>query len=87
MATEVKISELKNNLSKYLRQVRRGGEVIVKDREEPIARITRYDALLISKPATRKPADLDKLPPIKLKRKITPQEFEEVLRWVKRDRV
>jgi len=35
----VNIGELKNNLSHYLRQVRKGNEVIIKDRNRVIARI------------------------------------------------
>ena len=35
----VNIADLKNNLSRYLNEVRRGSEVIVKDRNKPIARI------------------------------------------------
>src|SRR5215213_5670526 len=35
----VNIGELKNNLSHYLRQVRNGNEVIIKDRNRIIARI------------------------------------------------
>ncbi len=35
----VKVSELKNRLSHYLRQVRRGGSVLVCDRDRVIARI------------------------------------------------
>ena len=35
----VNIADLKNNLSRYLDEVRRGSEVLVKDRNKPIARI------------------------------------------------
>ncbi len=35
----VKVSELKNRLSHYLRQVRRGESVLVSDRDQVIARI------------------------------------------------
>ena len=35
----VNIAELKNNLSRYLGEVRRGSEVVVKDRNKPIAKI------------------------------------------------
>ena len=35
----VSISELKANLSRYLREVRRGGEVQVLDRGSPVARL------------------------------------------------
>lgn len=37
-----KIADLKNNLSRYLAQVRRGGEVVVLDRDIPIARIIPF---------------------------------------------
>ncbi len=37
--TTVSISDLKANLSRYLREVRRGGEVQVLDRGAPIARL------------------------------------------------
>lgn len=36
---EVKIAQLKSQLSKYLQYVRLGGEVIVKDRDTPVARL------------------------------------------------
>ncbi|MEW6298442.1 MAG: type II toxin-antitoxin system prevent-host-death family antitoxin [Thermodesulfobacteriota bacterium] len=35
----VKIAELKNNLSRYLAHVRRGGSVLVLDREHPVAQL------------------------------------------------
>ena len=37
------VAELKNRLSAYLQLVREGEEVIVKDRNQPIARITPYN--------------------------------------------
>ena len=42
--TRVSITELKAQLSRYLREVRRGGEVQVLDRGVPVARITRVDS-------------------------------------------
>lgn len=39
----VKIADLKNNLSRHLSQVRAGGELIVLDRETPVARIVPFD--------------------------------------------
>ncbi len=35
----VKIAELKNNLSRYLDQIRAGGSVLVFDREQPVAKM------------------------------------------------
>jgi prevent-host-death family protein len=39
--TRVKVAELKDQLSRYLRAAERGEEVIVTDRDRPIARITQ----------------------------------------------
>ena len=39
MMTTVSISELKANLSRYVREVRRGGEVQILDRGTPVARL------------------------------------------------
>ncbi len=38
----VKIGDLKNNLSRYLTYVRDGGELLVLDRDVPIARVLAY---------------------------------------------
>jgi prevent-host-death family protein len=38
----VRIANLKNNLSRYLARVRRGAEIIVYDRDTPVARIVPY---------------------------------------------
>jgi prevent-host-death family protein len=35
----INVTELKAHLSKYLRQASRGSEILVKDRNEPIARL------------------------------------------------
>lgn len=40
--TRIGIAELKAKLSEHLRIVRRGGEVTVYDRSEPIARLVPY---------------------------------------------
>jgi prevent-host-death family protein len=38
----VQIGDLKNHLSAHLRDVRNGEEIIVRDRNEPVARIVPY---------------------------------------------
>lgn len=38
--TTVSITDLKSNLSRYIREVRRGGEIQVTDRGRPVARLT-----------------------------------------------
>jgi prevent-host-death family protein len=40
--TKTGIAELKNNLSRYLAFVRGGGEVVVLDRDTPVARIVPF---------------------------------------------
>jgi prevent-host-death family protein len=40
----VSVSELKSNLSRFLREVRRGGEVQILDRGVPVARLTGLPA-------------------------------------------
>ena len=37
--TTVNIAELKNRLSHYLRQVREGNEILIRDRNRPVAKI------------------------------------------------
>jgi len=53
----VKIAELKDNLSRHLREVERGAEVEVTDRDRPIARIvpvgSRVDAAVEVLPPER----------------------------------
>jgi prevent-host-death family protein len=44
----VNIGELKNQLSAYLQYVRRGEEVIVKDRNKPVARILPFESESLS---------------------------------------
>jgi len=39
----VNVADLKNRLSAYLKLVREGEEIVVKDRNQPVARISPYD--------------------------------------------
>jgi prevent-host-death family protein len=41
---DAKVAELKAKLSEYLRSVRKGNEITVYDRNEPIARLVPYSA-------------------------------------------
>jgi len=69
---DVRIAELKARLSEYLRAVRRGHEVTVYDRNEPIARVVPYargSSLVVREPV-RKYGTLGEIPlppPIKLR--------------------
>lgn len=54
--TDVRIAQLKARLSEYLRAVRRGHDVTVYDRNEPIARLvpfTRTGVLVVREPVKR----------------------------------
>lgn len=39
----VKIAEFRNQLSKYLKKVRQGDEVVITDRDTPIGRLVPYE--------------------------------------------
>ncbi len=53
----VNIANLKANLSKYLRDVRRGNQLVVMDRDTPVARVVPYadagEPLMIRRPLRR----------------------------------
>ena len=88
MPAEVGIAELKGKLSEYLRVVRKGGEIVIKDRETPIARLVPYAdsrPRLEIIPATASPKDMDKLPFFRPKG-LKPGALEEALREERKDR-
>jgi prevent-host-death family protein len=64
----VNVAELKNNLSRYLREVREGNEITIKDRNRVIARIVpvtssaEYDEELLELAAQGK-VKLPEIPP------------------------
>lgn len=47
---EISIRELKNQLSKYLRKVAAGDEVVITSHNRPVARLTRVQAVSEEKP-------------------------------------
>ena len=69
----VGVAELKGNLSKHLRAVRRGHPLVVLDRNTPVAQIIPYPegetALPVRRPAVgaTKPSQLRWPPPLKLR--------------------
>ncbi|MBZ5591617.1 MAG: type II toxin-antitoxin system prevent-host-death family antitoxin [Acidobacteriia bacterium] len=92
MKTEVKIAELKSKLSEYLRSVRRGNEVVIKDREMPIARIVPYEERpqrprLAIRPAQGSPKEIDRiLAHLPRPKGFKPGDADRALKWVRRDR-
>lgn len=62
---KAKIADLKNNLSRYLAYVREGGEVLVLDRDTPVARLVPFApgparGRTAARPADERLADLDR---------------------------
>jgi prevent-host-death family protein len=87
MDTEVKIAEFKSRLSEYLRLVRKGHEIVIKDRDTPIVRVVPYQGQperLVTKLPTKSPSEIDKLPGIRPK-KLKPGDLERAIRENKRD--
>lgn len=69
--TDVRIGELKARLSEYLRAVRKGHDITVYDRNEPIARVVPYarSSQLVVREPVGKYAPLGEIPlppPVKL---------------------
>ena len=92
MVTEVRIAELKAHLSDYLRSVRRGNEVIVKDRETPVARIVPLPARgasFVTRSATRTFQEVEDLLASRPRKRIKmkPGTLEKAIRETKRDRL
>jgi|SRR5579872_561544 len=91
MKTEVKIAELKSKLSQYLRSVRKGNEVIIKDRDMPVARIVPYEESPARQRLTIRPAqisleDVDRiLAHLPRPKGLKPGDLDRALKWVKRD--
>jgi prevent-host-death family protein len=75
----VSISELKKNLSYYLRQVRQGKEITIKNRDRVIARIVPsadYDEELLELAAQGKVKLPDQPPDLNLWRKLKPAKLK-----------
>ncbi|HXR96922.1 MAG TPA: type II toxin-antitoxin system prevent-host-death family antitoxin [Terriglobales bacterium] len=60
---EVGIAEFKAHLSRYIRQARAGGGVVVTDRGTPVARLVAPEAGLIVRKANGRLRDLKEPPP------------------------
>ena len=85
---EVGIAELKGKLSEYLRAVRKGAEVVIKDHDTPIARLVPYaesHPRLETIPATMSLKEMDKLPFFRPKG-LKPGDLKEALAEERGDR-
>ena len=88
MGTPVKIAELKARLSAYLRSVRAGDEIIVQDRDTPIARLVPYQEpmRLVIRHSTKSIRDVDRT--LKARTKdidLPPGTADEVLKETRKD--
>lgn len=87
---EVKVAELKSKLSEYLRSVRQGSEIIIKDRDTPIAKLVPFDApkgRLTFRPPIGSLKDIDKmLANLRRPKGLRPGDADRALKWVRRDR-
>jgi prevent-host-death family protein len=90
MPTEVTVAHLKARLSHYLRAAQQGEEVLIKNRQIPVARL-----LPVEKPPARRlltipPAgslkELDRLA-VRRPRKLKPGDVDRALAWVRRERL
>lgn len=89
VATEVNIAQFKAHLSEYIRAVREGQEITIKDRDRPVAKLVplqvpQRERLEIRR-ARGKPADLDRLQPTR-PAGLKPGAVFEALRWTRRER-
>ena len=90
METEVKIADFKSHLSEHLRAVRRGHEIIIKDRETPIARVAPYQApshRLVVRPPTRSFKEIEKILAARPRKRlrVKPNELEKAYRETRMD--
>ena len=64
MKSKVGIAELKAHLSEYVRAAQKGKEVVIKDRETPVAKLTPLEPahkFLRVLPATRSMAEVERM--------------------------
>ena len=89
MKTEVRITQFKNALGQYLRSAQKGNEIVIKDRDTPIARLVPYGKerqRLVSYLPTGSLKDLDRLPRYRPKG-LKPGDLDEALREERRERL
>lgn len=89
MRTEVKIAEFKSGLSRFLRSAQKGAEIIIKDRETPIARLAPYReevSRLSIKPGLGSLRAVDRLP-FYAPKGLRARDVEQALREERRERL
>lgn len=90
MTSEVKIADFKSRLSEHLRSVRRGNEIVIKDRQTPIARVVPYEApanRLLTRPAAKSFKEVEEMLAARPKKKIKlkPGVLDRAIRETKMD--
>ncbi len=90
MTIEVKIAEFKSRLSEHLRSVRHGAEILIKDRETPVARVIPHSSVgggLQTVPARRTLDEVRALLALRARKriKLTPGALDEAIRESRAD--
>jgi prevent-host-death family protein len=81
----VKIADLKNNLSRHLERVRKGGEITVLDRQTPVARIVPFahgDRAARATPGTGTTGGVDRIADLTRQGIVSPGDPRAVSRWL-----
>jgi prevent-host-death family protein len=87
--TEVRIADLKAHLSEYVRAAQRGDEIIVKDRDTPVARLVPVSEVkwpFRTIPARRRVRGTHEMRRVRL-RSLKPRDVEKALQEVREERV
>jgi prevent-host-death family protein len=82
MRSEVRIAQFKSKLSQYLRAAQRGNEIIIKDRETPVARLLPYEPpgrRFVTRPPLGSLKDLQELARPPRPKKLTVRHLDEAL--------
>jgi len=86
---QVNIATLKNHLSRHLAHVKQGGEIVVVDRDTPVARIIPFGPAADAIPGAKaRPDDwaVQRLAELERQGLVTRGDAADVASWVKRSR-
>jgi prevent-host-death family protein len=89
MRSEVRIAEFKSQLSRYLRAAQAGSEIVIKDRDTPVARLVPYTPparRLETRPPVGSLKDLDTMRRPPRPKNLKLKDLEAALREERRDR-
>jgi prevent-host-death family protein len=87
--SEVRITEFKRKLSRYLRAAQAGSEIVIKDRDTPVARLVPYGPpprRLVTRPPVGSLQDLDRMRRPPRPKNLTWRDVMRALQEERRDR-